>query len=218
MQAQGLCGKRGMSDTGDLQEGLDLCAVITGGSCYLSPQEVNREYHALFGCHSKGQEYLLEIINNYLLIAVSRKPSHFPLCSSVRARKCKGHHFYCLYVFSLKRNMYFFFITHFIFCYFSSFIYYCRWKRHVYAQAYGLSWDVAQKRQCNNFLRCRHGLFPQGNPWKSLWGTSASLMGWCKWVPVLFFLLYWRIMCIHRSIINKIIAGVQWGNTASTIN
>lgn len=67
-----------MSDTGDLWEGLDLRAVITGGSCYPSPQEVNREYHALFDCHSKGKEYWLKMINNYLLIAVSRKPmSHF---------------------------------------------------------------------------------------------------------------------------------------------
>lgn len=68
-----------MSDTGDLREGLDLCAVITEGSCYLSPQEVNREYRALFDCYSKGKEYWLEMINSYLLIAVSRKPgSHFP--------------------------------------------------------------------------------------------------------------------------------------------
>lgn len=68
-----------MTDTGDLQGGLDLYAVITGGSCYSSPQEVNREYHALFDCCSKGKEYWLKIMKSFLLIKVSTKPkSHFP--------------------------------------------------------------------------------------------------------------------------------------------
>lgn len=55
-----------------------MCSHNTGGSCYPSPQEVNRQYHALFDCYSKGKEYWLEMIDYYLLIAVSRKPaSHF---------------------------------------------------------------------------------------------------------------------------------------------
>lgn len=55
-----------------------VCSHNTGGSCYPSPQEVNRQYHALFDCYSKGKEYWLEMIDYYLLIAVSRKPaSHF---------------------------------------------------------------------------------------------------------------------------------------------
>lgn len=68
-----------MTDTGDLQEGLELHAVITGGSCYLSPEEVNREYHTLFHCYSKGNEYWLEIMKSYLIIKVSTKPTcRFP--------------------------------------------------------------------------------------------------------------------------------------------
>lgn len=42
-----------MSDTRDLWEGLDLCTFITEDSCYVSPQEVNMEYHALFDGYSK---------------------------------------------------------------------------------------------------------------------------------------------------------------------
>lgn len=79
-----------MSDTGDLREGLDLCTVLTGGSCYTSPQEVNMEYHALFDGYSKGKEYRLEVINNYLLIAVSRKP----MCHFFHMLQLKGQREY----------------------------------------------------------------------------------------------------------------------------
>lgn len=75
-----------MSDTGERREGLDLCAVITGGSSP-SPQEVNREYQALFDCYSKGKGYWLEMINNHLLIAAHRKPSHFPHVLRLRGQR-----------------------------------------------------------------------------------------------------------------------------------
>lgn len=68
-----------MSDTGDLWDSLNLSAVITGVNFCSSPLEVNREYLTLFVCLSKGKKYLLEMNDNHLLLAVSRKPvSHFP--------------------------------------------------------------------------------------------------------------------------------------------
>lgn len=68
-----------MTDTGDLWDGPNPSAVITEVSCCSSSLEVNREYHTLFVCLSKSKKYLLEMNNNQLLIAVSRKPvSHFP--------------------------------------------------------------------------------------------------------------------------------------------
>lgn len=77
-----------MTDTGDLQEGLDLYAVIRGGSCSSSFQEVNREYHALFDCYSKGKEYWLETMKSYLMIKVSAKlTSNFPHIFQMKGQK-----------------------------------------------------------------------------------------------------------------------------------
>lgn len=75
-----------MTDTGDLWDSLNPSAVITGVNCCSSPLEVNREYHTLFVCLSKGKKYLLEMNDNHLLLAVSSKsfPSYNPAEGSER--------------------------------------------------------------------------------------------------------------------------------------
>lgn len=107
--------EEGLSDTGDLEEELDLCTVITGVSCYASPLEVNREYHTLFVCFSKEKKHWLEMNDNYLLIPVSRKPvSHFPHTVQLQGQreyciwKCKGLSFCCLQGFVEKEHLFLF--------------------------------------------------------------------------------------------------------------
>lgn len=174
--------EEGVTDTGDLQERLDLYAVITRGSCYSSPQEVNREYHALFDCFSEGKEYWLEIMKSYLMIKVSTEStSHFPICFSWKIReniKPENPNVSLLFLphgFLLKRHISFhipilfspILVVLFIAAN-ESITDVCRSLWHFMRCCSG---EAMQQPQC--FLRCRQDPSPQDSPWESLWGTSG---------------------------------------------
>ena len=152
------------------------------------------------------------MVNNYLLIAVSRKPkSHFLHMLQLKGQresstwKRRGLRFFWLYCFLLERNTSFLFITHFIFCYLGSFIYYCKRKHHRYVQ------ELVTFREA--FLRSSKAatsVFPEVQTWCLSSGQSLKLSARqlcpsrglvqdCE--SLCFFLLHWRIMCSHRNLI-----------------
>lgn len=142
-----------------------------------------------------------------------------PICSSWRARgniipeNTKAS----IFIVCMKRNISFIFITHFIFCWFSSFIYYCKWKDHRCMQKLVAFHEVLLGRSnaaTAAFPEVQTSSLSSGQSLKVSARHVCTSHGWCKWVPLPFPVILKNN--VQPQKFNEIIAGVQWRNIAST--